>query len=410
VTGYAPEPAWLVFGLPAALTVWFVGGMLAYAVYSTFHGAFWDPELEKRGSFFLLGRWLRGYFAWLTRPILRALIFLEVAPSAVTGLSVLFPLFSGVAVATGNFFLGGWLYYLGGISDFLDGRLARARNAQTKGGVVLDSVLDRYSDAALLVGLGWFYRESWVLFVVLLALVGSSLVPYIRARGEALGIRLSEVGWMLRGQRVVVLGTCVTLAPFLDPGVLTPTVAMPPYALAVAALVFVAVLTQVTALHRFLYVLRALAPRSFVRRRRRNRAVRAVSFISLVFVTLVDFLLMISFVVRMGMSVPLATVLAGLLGSVLYAVMTDLRGSLTAKRVERVRTKYMLHSFVTALLNGLGVAVVLLFSGLDYRLAWLTARAGVFGVWNILLDHDRDPVLRGQPLARTHRVGYNARL
>ena len=74
-----------------------------------------------------------------------------------------------VALAAGRFALGGWLYLFAGILDVLDGRIARARGLASKKGAALDSVLDRYSDSAVLVGLSWYYRDSWVLLAAQLA-------------------------------------------------------------------------------------------------------------------------------------------------------------------------------------------------------------------------------------------------
>ena len=112
----------------------------------------------------------------------------------------------------GQFSLGGWLYLCSGACDFLDGRLARITGKSSASGAALDSILDRYSEAAMLIGLAWYYRESWVLLPVLAFLAGSFLVPYVRARGEGLGLHL-KVGLMQRPERVVVLGVAVVFSP-----------------------------------------------------------------------------------------------------------------------------------------------------------------------------------------------------
>lgn len=65
-------------------------------------------------------------------------------------------------------------------------RPQRETGRVTRGGAALDSVLDRYCEAALLVGLAWYYRDSWALFPTLLAFTGPLLVAHVRARGEAL--------------------------------------------------------------------------------------------------------------------------------------------------------------------------------------------------------------------------------
>ena len=76
-----------------------------------------------------------------------------------------------------------------GRSIFSTGAWPAAPVARSPSGAALDSILDRYVESALIVGLAWYYRESWVLVACLLALTGSLLVPYVRARGESLGVR-----------------------------------------------------------------------------------------------------------------------------------------------------------------------------------------------------------------------------
>jgi phosphatidylglycerophosphate synthase len=100
----------------------------------------------------LLGLWIRRYFVWVTRIPWRAVEASGVPANALTTLAALLALASGVAFAAGHFALGGWLYIFSGILDVFDGRLARAQQRAGPMGAVLDSVLDRYGDAAVLTG------------------------------------------------------------------------------------------------------------------------------------------------------------------------------------------------------------------------------------------------------------------
>ena len=108
--------------------------------------------------------------------------------------------------AGGHVMTAGWLVLLVGSLDVLDGRVARASNRVTIQGGFLDSVMDRYQDFLLFAGLAVCYRDSWVLYLVLLAMAGAVFVPYVRAKADSIGIDLSNVGTMQRPERFFLLG------------------------------------------------------------------------------------------------------------------------------------------------------------------------------------------------------------
>jgi phosphatidylglycerophosphate synthase len=166
---------------------YFLIGLVAYSLLAARSRLSPDPEIDSRGKSALIGLGLRRYFAWVMKPVWAGLLLLQVPANAITTLSVLLASGAGMALGAGRFGLGGWLYLLAGACDFVDGRLARLSGRASPAGAVLDSVLDRYADSAVLIGLGWFYRDSWLLLPVFAALVGTQLVPYVRARGEGLG-------------------------------------------------------------------------------------------------------------------------------------------------------------------------------------------------------------------------------
>jgi CDP-diacylglycerol--glycerol-3-phosphate 3-phosphatidyltransferase len=96
---------------------------------------------------------------------------------------------------------------IAGFFDMLDGALARRTNQATRFGAILDSTLDRLSEAVLLIGILVLYAGEQSTTGILLAgvaLIGSLLVSYIRARAEALGLEC-QVGLFTRAERVVVL-------------------------------------------------------------------------------------------------------------------------------------------------------------------------------------------------------------
>ncbi|MBI2886669.1 MAG: CDP-alcohol phosphatidyltransferase family protein [Chloroflexi bacterium] len=145
---------------------------------------------------------------------------------------------AGALAAMGLLAAAGWLSLLGSGLDMLDGALARATNQATRFGALLDSTLDRYGEAFLLGGVflsasGQGAVEEQTL--VLLALLGSLMVSYVKARAEGLGYSC-DVGLLTRPERVVVLGV----------GLIT--------GLVVPALAIVAVLANLTAVQRLLHV------------------------------------------------------------------------------------------------------------------------------------------------------------
>ena len=124
----------------------------------------------------------------------------------------------GVAllIAQGWLMLAGVLFLLCNALDFLDGAVARAAGTAGRYGAFLDSVLDRYSEAVVFVGLlVWFARvdDLPALAATALALVGSFMVSYCRARAEGLGLDC-EVGLLQRPERVVVLGVGLIVADY----------------------------------------------------------------------------------------------------------------------------------------------------------------------------------------------------
>jgi phosphatidylglycerophosphate synthase len=166
---------------------------------------------------------------------------------------VAFGLAAGAAYALGAFGLGGWLVLLGGAADILDGRIARARGAVSRAGAFLDSTLDRFAETFAFAGLAVWFRPWWPgVLASALALGGSLLVSYARARGEALGASYRG-GLMQRAERLALLA----LASLLDP-VAAARAGWPPGALLFAMVGFIGLASLATALHRTLAIARAL--------------------------------------------------------------------------------------------------------------------------------------------------------
>jgi CDP-diacylglycerol---glycerol-3-phosphate 3-phosphatidyltransferase len=111
---------------------------------------------------------------------------------------------------TGHLFASGWGVLLSGFFDIIDGALARHTNQVTRFGGVLDSTLDRLSEAAMLLGIMAYYLftpaifNEWIILVIGLTMIASFLVSYIRSRAEAAHIDC-QVGIFTRAERVIIL-------------------------------------------------------------------------------------------------------------------------------------------------------------------------------------------------------------
>lgn len=143
----------------------------------------------------------------LAEPLALALARTGLSPNAVTLLGVAGNAGAAALLARGEFLPGGAVMLAASGLDALDGALARATGRATTFGAILDAVMDRLSEAAVLLGLLVFYsgrgeREEVILCFV--AVVGSLLVSYVRARAEAHGLPLAE-GLLTRTERVIVL-------------------------------------------------------------------------------------------------------------------------------------------------------------------------------------------------------------
>jgi CDP-diacylglycerol--glycerol-3-phosphate 3-phosphatidyltransferase len=142
-------------------------------------------------------------------PILSALRRLNVTPNQVTVAGTILNLGAAVLIVFDHLIFAGVVFLLAGCCDMLDGSLARMQQKSTQFGAFLDSTLDRVSEGAVLAGVAyWFAAAPRVQAVnaalVVLALLGSILVSYTRARAESLGIEC-KVGLMSRPERVVLL-------------------------------------------------------------------------------------------------------------------------------------------------------------------------------------------------------------
>jgi CDP-diacylglycerol--glycerol-3-phosphate 3-phosphatidyltransferase len=163
------------------------------------------------------------------RPIVRALVAGGVSADFVSGLGLILSVFAALAFFEGGFRAGAALLLGGGLCDILDGEIARETGSVSAFGAFLDSTLDRVAEGIVLIGIAGFYvanlvdlaldprrvleelshgqePRTWALvaLVAMVALLGSFLVSYTRARAEGLGLDC-KVGWFERPERIVLL-------------------------------------------------------------------------------------------------------------------------------------------------------------------------------------------------------------
>lgn len=147
---------------------------------------------------------------------------LGLTPNAVTVLGFGVSVVAAYLVGSGWLLAGGIVFLAGAGLDLFDGGLARLTGTASPFGALLDSVFDRLGEAALFVGLAIYglrsnLSDGNLLFfttVVLLALVFSQGVSYLRARGEGLGV-FTRAGLMTRPERVVLLGAGLIIEPLV---------------------------------------------------------------------------------------------------------------------------------------------------------------------------------------------------
>ncbi|HEU4929747.1 MAG TPA: CDP-alcohol phosphatidyltransferase family protein [Candidatus Krumholzibacteria bacterium] len=226
--------------------------MLAYRVSGARSSA---GDLTGRGGSFGLGFWVRNWFYWLIRPVTRASIAIGLTPLFYNLFAVACGVVSMAAFATGHFPLAGLMVFVSGIADVMDGEVARAIGVADARGAFLDSTLDRFTEFFAFVGLAYYYASGWMAVAVVVALGGSLLVSYTRARGESLGV-LCKVGLMQRAERMILLG----LASILDPG-LCGAFGWTPGTPVAASVTLIALGTLWTSVYRTVWIARALRDR-----------------------------------------------------------------------------------------------------------------------------------------------------
>lgn len=139
--------------------------------------------------------------------IVRGLSLARIHPNVLTFMGLVINIGAATLLAVGQFRWAGLVIIGAGLFDMVDGRVARETNRVTRFGGFFDSVLDRYSDLALLMGLLVWYgsiNRPWYVILTAVAMAASVMVSYTRARAEN-SIPTCKVGFMERPERVVLV-------------------------------------------------------------------------------------------------------------------------------------------------------------------------------------------------------------
>ncbi len=161
---------------------------------------------------------------WVTEPVIRPLAAIGVTPNMLTVLGLLGNIGAAALVAEGHFVVAGSVVLVASALDMFDGALARATGQATPFGSAFDATVDRISEAAVLFGLLVYFSdrggrtEELLIFV---AVVGSLLVSYVRARAEIINVTMRE-GAFTRFERVLLMGVGLIAQGIADENVLTP--------------------------------------------------------------------------------------------------------------------------------------------------------------------------------------------
>lgn len=177
--------------------------------------------------------------------------WIPLSPNSLTIIGLLVSIWAAIAFAKGDLISGGLLILLSGFFDMIDGAVARAKGCMTVFGAVLDSVCDRYADGIVFAGIIYgsvtgnivqpalFSIPMW--FWVVLAIMGSYLVSYVRSRAESAGVGSMNIGIAERPERMIIL-VAGSLSGYLA-----------------ESIILIVVLTHITMIQRLLYARKELA-------------------------------------------------------------------------------------------------------------------------------------------------------
>jgi len=197
----------------------------------------------------ILPEGLKQWYQNLMQPVVDFFIDLELNPNFFTTIGFVLSLVAAYLFGAGHLRVAGAFVLIAGTFDIIDGKVARATNRVTKFGALYDSTLDRYSEVIIFFGLAYYFvRQAWlgsmdpyIAFIasvgVSVALGGSIMVSYVRARAEGLGFECN-IGIMQRPERIVSIGISSLFHQYV----------------LILAIIIIAIFANYTAMQRLFYV------------------------------------------------------------------------------------------------------------------------------------------------------------
>ena len=168
----------------------------------------------------LIPDWLDKIFLGSVFPLIKFFSSVKINPNWLTLLGFVQNIIAACFIVVEKFLVGGLFIVVAGIFDFIDGKVAAKTKSTTKYGAVLDSILDRYSDIVIYLGIILYYQRNNYdisLIVTVIAIVGSVMTSYIKAIGESYGVEF-RMGVLRRQERITLI--CVGLVfTFLNQGI-----------------------------------------------------------------------------------------------------------------------------------------------------------------------------------------------
>lgn len=225
------------------------------------------PNVIEREHPSFLGPFLREWSVWVIRPLLLTFKAMGLTPNMITAISLALGFLSAYYFFLGHFSTAGWILVASGALDMIDGGLARMTNRVSKEGAFFDSCSDRYSESAILTGIALYFAprhditvlgEStwlWLVLLSIVAMTGSQIVSYAKARGEAVGFS-TNMGLMQRAERIAVLAIASAFYPFFK--IILTAHGINEHWPLIIALIILAVFTNYTAITRIVIIFRAI--------------------------------------------------------------------------------------------------------------------------------------------------------
>ena len=165
----------------------------------------------------LLAEKIQNRFSTLLAPLIKILAKSRISPNTFTLTGVMITSMAAAALILEQPRIAGLLILSGGLCDSIDGNLARSCGKVNRFGALLDSTVDRYSEFVMFFGIIAYFmmmKDYTTSVVAFLALIGSIMVSYSRARAESLGFE-AKSGFMQRAVRIVFLGAGALFHPVL---------------------------------------------------------------------------------------------------------------------------------------------------------------------------------------------------